>query len=391
MAEGTALSGASVERTAMSGTPAEGAAMDSPPVDGYFAQTYAEARQKFLNAAARAQLSVQTSWHPQKGRDGELLALDVVRDGPTSARSVLIVSSACHGAEGFCGSGVQGALLADVAFRRAAAAAGIAVLYLHALNPYGFSWLRRTTHENVDLNRNFHHFSAALPHNAGYDELAAAIVPEVWPPTADNEAVLTAYGATHGMGALQAAFSGGQYQHANGVFYGGTAPTWSQHALRAVLREHAQRCRRLLWIDLHTGLGPSGHGEKIYAGRDDAAAVARAKAIWGNEVTSIYDGSSSSAKLSGLMWSCVFEDCVQAEYTGIALEYGTLPLMEVFNALRADQWLQNHPEAPPVQHAAIKRQLRDAFYTDTPVWKAQIVEQGLAAARQAVAGLSRKG
>ena len=26
-------------------------------------------------------------------------------------------------------------------------------------------------------------------------------LPEVWPPTADNEAVLTAYGATHGMGA----------------------------------------------------------------------------------------------------------------------------------------------------------------------------------------------
>ena len=368
----------------------EGAALSATAVETFFAQSYAEARQKFLNAAARAQLSVQTSWHPRKGRDGELLALDAVRDGPASARSVLIVSSACHGAEGFCGSGVQGALLADETFRRQATAAGVAVLYLHALNPYGFSWLRRTTHENVDLNRNFHPFEAPLPDNGGYDELAAAIVPETWPPTPENEAVLTAYGARHGMAALQAAFSGGQYKHPDGVFYGGTAPTWSQHALRTVLREHGQRCRRLLWIDLHTGLGPSGYGEKIYAGREDLAAVARAKAIWGNDVTSIYDGSSSSAKLSGLMWNCVYEDCVQAEYTGIALEYGTLPLMDVFNALRADQWLHNHPDAPLVQHAAIKRQLRDAFYTDTPAWKERVIEQGLAAARQAVDGLSRR-
>jgi hypothetical protein len=377
MVEGAALSGASVAGTALSSA------------DIFFAQSYAEARQKFLNAAARAQLTVQSHWHPQKGRDGELLALDVVRDGPSSARSVLIVSSACHGAEGFCGSGVQGALLADAAFRRETAAAGIAVLYLHALNPYGFSWLRRTTHENVDLNRNFQHFDAALPANPGYDELASAIVPDTWPPSAENEAVLTAYAARHGMPALQAAFSGGQYKHPNGVFYGGTAPTWSQHALRSVLREEAQRCRRLVWIDLHTGLGPSGHGEKIFAGPDDAAAIARAKAWWGDDVTSIYDGSSSSAKLSGLMWSCVHEDCVQAEYTGIALEYGTLPLMEVLDALRADQWLQNHPQAPAAQRDTIKRQLRDAFYTDTPAWKAQIVEQGLVAARQAVVGLSR--
>ena len=77
----------------------------------------------------------------------------------------------------------------------------------------------------------------------------------------------------------------------------------------------------------------------------------------------------------------------QAEYTGIALEYGTLPLHEVVNALRADQWLENHPEAPAEQRAAIKRQVRDAFYTDTDAWKQRIVDQGVEAARQAVAGL----
>src|SRR5205814_8817574 len=67
------------------------------------------------------------------------------------------------------------------------------------------------------------------------------------------------------------------------------------------------------WIDLHTGLGPSGHGERIFACRDEAPALARARAWWGDEVTSIYDGTSSSAKLTGLMWLAAYEECPQAE------------------------------------------------------------------------------
>ena len=114
--------------------------------------------------------------------------------------------------------------------------------------------------------------------------------------------------------------------------------------LRQVLRRHGSRCERLAWIDLHTGLGPSGHGERIFACRDDAAAFTRAKAWWG-DVTSFYDGSSTSAVLTGLMFNAAYEEAPQAEYTGIALEYGTLPQDQVMLALRADQWLENHPDA----------------------------------------------
>jgi hypothetical protein len=353
----------------------------------FFAQNYAEARAKFLAAAVAAGARLQSHAHPLLGRDGEALAMDVARLGAADAPSLLLVSSGCHGAEGFCGSGVQGALLADKAFVDAAQRGHVALLFVHALNPYGFSWLRRVTQENVDLNRNWHDFSQPLPRNTAYDEIAHWLVPATWPPPPEAQAGLAAYAEKHGERALQAAVSGGQYDHPQGLFYGGRNPTWSQVTLRHVLQEHATRCTRLGWIDLHTGLGPSGHGERIFACRDDDAALARARAWWGPEVTSTYDGSSSSAQLSGLMWLAAYEECAQAEYTGIALEYGTQPLHEVIDALRADQWLENHPEAPAEQAAAIKRRLRDAFYTDTDVWKQRIVEQGLQAARQAVDGL----
>jgi hypothetical protein len=355
-----------------------------------FSQTYQEARNKFLAEADLAGLDVQSHVHPMLGRDGEQLAMDVVRDGPPDAAALLVVSSACHGVEGFCGSGVQTTLLQDRDWRAAAADARVAVLYIHALNPYGFSWWRRTTQENVDLNRNFHDFSRPLPRNDAYDELAAAIVPAHWPPPEAAQAALQRYAAQHGPARLQQAISGGQYEHPEGLFFGGHNPTWSHVTLRHVLQEHATRCARLGWIDLHTGLGPSGVGERIFACRDDAAALQRARDWWGERVTSIYDGSSTSAPLEGLMWLAAYEECAQAEYTGIALEYGTLPIAEMIDALRADQWLENHPDAPEALQAQIKRQTRDAFYVDTDAWKQRIVEQALDAARGALRGLSAR-
>eukprot|EP01041_Mallomonas_annulata_P016914 gene16914-35087_t len=62
-----------------------------------FSKSYAEARQKFLNAAQAAGLSVDSNIHPLKGRDGEELAMDVVLDGAPDAQRMLVISSACHG------------------------------------------------------------------------------------------------------------------------------------------------------------------------------------------------------------------------------------------------------------------------------------------------------
>ena len=353
-----------------------------------FSGSYAEARGKFLAAAEAAGLDVEPQLHPLLGRDGETLALDVVLEGAHSADALLIVSSACHGIEGFCGSAVQTALLQDAAWHEALRDSGVAVLYLHALNPYGFSWWRRTTQENVDLNRNFRDFHQAPPPNPLYDAIAHLLVPPQWPPTPQVEAALAGFVAQHGFAALQAAVTSGQYAHSEGLFYGGLDPTWSHVALRHVLQAHGKRCRRLGWIDLHTGLGPSGVGERILACRDDAAALQRAKAWWGPRVTSIYDGSSSAALLTGLMWNAAYDECAQAEYTGIALEFGTVPLLQTIEALRAEQWLENHPEVDDTRRAAIKRQLRDAFYIDTPEWRQAVLAQSFEVAQQALRGLA---
>ncbi len=357
-----------------------------------FAGSYAQARVKFLEAAATAGLRVESHVHPEVGREGEVLAMDVALDGPADAEALLIVSSACHGVEGYCGSGVQVFALHDTDWRAKARAEGVAVLYVHALNPYGFSHVRRTTHENVDLNRNFQDFSLPLPVNAAYRELQPLLLPEVWPPDQANTAATGQYISDKGMDAYQAAVTRGQHEFSDGLFFGGTAPTWSNQTLRKVLQTHAKGASRIAWIDIHTGLGPSGLGERICACRDDEAALARARAWWGGNgttpVTSIYDGSSSSAFLTGLMWTSIYEECPDAEYTGIAMEYGTLPPFEMMQALRAEHWLNVHRDAPPQLARQIKQQMLDAFYVNTDEWKGQIISQARQSLFQAVDGLT---
>ncbi|KQP12838.1 M14 family metallopeptidase [Pseudorhodoferax sp. Leaf267] len=353
-----------------------------------FSSRYGEARTKFLEGAARAGMAIESLPHPLPGRQGEALAMDIARDGPTDAERLLIVTSACHGVEGHCGSGVQVFALHDDEWRDKARAAGVTVLYVHALNPHGFSFTRRVTQENVDLNRNFQDFTQPLPANGAYAEVHALMLPAQWPPTAQNDAAIAAYIARHGASALQAAVSRGQHAFADGLFFGGTAPTWSNGAWRQVLRRHAGRARRLGWIDLHTGLGPSGIGERIFACRDDAAALQRARAWWGAGVTSIYDGSSTSALLTGMAFQAVYDECPQAEYTGLALEYGTVPFGDVMGALRADHWLHGHPEAPAALAEQIHAQMLAAFYTDTDAWKGQVISQARQAMFQAVDGLA---
>lgn len=354
-----------------------------------FAATYAEARAKFAAAArARGYALAAHELPGVRGAEGEPLAMDIATTGLRDAEALLVITSGTHGVEGYCGSGCQVGLLGDDSFAAAVAASGAAVAMVHAVNPYGFSHLRRTNEDNVDMNRNFRPFDAPPAPNAAYAEVHGFVVPATWPPAPENEAKVAAYLRERGPAAFQQAVSGGQCEFPDGLFYGGNAPAWSNTTLRQVLRDHGRGRRRVTLIDVHTGLGPCGHGEKIYVGNGDAASVARTRVTFGADVTSYFDGSSTSAALTGVIDRALRDECPTASFTGIGLEFGTIDLMATLMALRGDQWLANRggPQAP--QRHAIKRALRDAFYVDRPDWKAMVWGQARVAALQALRGLA---
>ena len=354
-----------------------------------FSVDYREARDRFRAVAARCGGELDRMSHPERGPDGGDLSTDVAWFGPRNAGRVLVTISGTHGVEGFCGSGAQ----IDWLERGEASRLpdGVAALLIHAINPYGFSWLRRVTQENVDLNRNWIDFEAPRPENAGYVELRDAICPREWTPEsiAASDAVLRAYAARAGSPALQRAISGGQYCDAAGVFYGGDSPTWSRRTQTAIFEAYLARAGRVAVLDYHTGLGPWGYGEQIVTDRPGTPAQRRAASWYGASITCPFDATSTSAPVVGDGLGAAPALLPKAEVTGMALEFGTRPVEEVLFALRADAWLHAHGDPGSPSGRAIKAQMRAAFYGDADDWKGMIAGQSLLACRQAIAGLRR--
>ena len=330
------------------------------------ATTYAVARTRFLAEARDSGATVDSFLHPDVGLEGEELAVDVARLGPDDATDVVMVVSGTHGVEGYCGSALQSRWLESCAADRPHE---LAVVCLHGLNPYGFSWVRRTNEDNVDLNRNFIDWDRPPPANPGYDEIADLLVPREWTDEerARTDGLLLEMLAERGLESFQQTISGGQYSQADGVFYGGAGPVWSQLRLRAWCEQHLAGARRVAIIDLHTGLGPWGEGELITSAPPGSAAHQRAGTWWG-AVTSMVGGDSVSSRLSGDWLDAAPDFAPSAEVTSAALEFGTIDPVSVLQALRADAWLHAHGDPTAPSAADVRRQVRAAFADDDPAW-----------------------
>lgn len=365
---------------------------DARTVRDCFSPDYAHARQRFLAAAQQA--GAQLEHHAldgYAGAHGEALATDVALLGRPEDAALLMLSSGVHGVEGFCGSGCQVALLEDEALLARLRAQGVALLLVHAVNPYGFSHLRRVNEHNIDLNRNFVDFTRPTV-NPAYAHWHPLLLPTHWPPSASHEAALNAQIDRAGYAVFREAVTTGQSDFPDGLFYSGVQPSWSQQTLRRILRHHAAHRQRMAWIDVHTGLGPCGHGEKIHGGRPgDIENLRFARALWGADVVAAWEGDSTSQQVVGHAMGAMFDECPQVQCTGIALEYGTrknLPL----EALRADHWCaRSGAAAGDTQRAAIGQALREAFYVDEDEWRGMTTGQCRTAVLQAALGLGRAG
>jgi len=192
-----------------------------------FSSSYGEARRKFLEAARAAGAAVSHYLHPlERGPDGEELHLDAAVLGRPDAPKVMVVGCGTHGIEGYSGSAAQTAWMVGGGASRIAK--DVALVFLHAHNPWGFAHRQRVTEENVDLNRNFIDHAQPRPANPGYDILHPGISPARW----DEESVRGVFAALddfrerYGEQAFSDAYNGGQYSHADGVFFGGHRAQW---------------------------------------------------------------------------------------------------------------------------------------------------------------------
>jgi hypothetical protein len=347
------------------------------------AADYAAARTAFLTAADAAGATVTRHAHPGRGPDDGALATEVAVLGPPDARHRLLVVSGTHGVEGFAGSLCQTTWLRD----GVDLPADLAVVMVHAINPHGFAWVRRVNEDNVDLNRNCIDFDAPLPANPGYDELASAIVPEEWDDQTRQRTAehLLEFAGRNGFDGLQAAVSSGQYTHPRGIFFGGQRPVWSRTTLESIVRSRLATADRVAIIDLHTGLGPFGYGELI-ASHPDATGKARLDECFDN-YTIPSEGTSVSADVQGDILDGMETWLPGVGVAGVAIEWGTVDIVAVSDALRADAWLHGFANPTGPEAGPIKEQLRAAFAPDDPGWASAVVERFVGVRDRAIAGL----
>ncbi len=361
-------------------------------VDSCFAPTYAAARERFLDAANVAKLSVETWTNPLKGPDGEVLATDAVWAGPSTARRVFVMISATHGVEGFCGSGCQIDWLREDGPETLPD--GVAVLLIHAVNPHGFAWLRRVTEEGCDLNRNCLDFDKPLPENPGHDALVDCFVPNAIDENTIKaaDARIIAYKAEHGERAFQTARKAGQYKHPHSVFYGGDKPSWARRTLETIVAHYDLANRDMVAVvDYHTGLGPFGYGEPICGHKPGTEGFRRVTTAYGQSVGVPETGASFSIPLTGTQRD-LWTRCLGDRYMYIALEYGTYSTTRGLEVLRADHWLHAHGtlDWSSEETQTIKQALRTHYHPDTSDWKEMVLTRSRMIQRQTLEALERE-
>ncbi|MCK7496448.1 MAG: M14 family metallopeptidase [Comamonadaceae bacterium] len=242
----------------------------------HFAADYADARARFLAAAQALALPVETHAHPSaRGPAGEALAVDVAILGDAAGAVACSLRDLRHARRrGLLRQRPPGRARCATRLvrRRGAAGARVAVAFLHALNPtFGFAHIARTQRgqrrSQSQLPRLLARPGAATPRYLEIARLHRSGMPR--PPHARERGPASAkYVAERGIGDVAGgAVARDSRDRPDGLFFAG-------HEARLEQRRAAGTCcgqacaarRRLTWIDIHTALGPLGHGEKIYAG-----------------------------------------------------------------------------------------------------------------------------
>lgn len=353
----------------------------------FFSQDYRTARDKLLSLTQQSgDWGHEAIKHPLVGADGEDIFMDVFWKGPKDASRVLTISSGTHGAEGFCGSAIQAQLVAsDLKLPD-----DLAIMLVHAINPFGFSHLRRVNEKNVDLNRNFIDFNAELPVNEAYRDLDHLLNPVEMPPEKldASMAEISRLRSTLDFPTFFKAVSGGQHEFPEGVQFAGREPQWSRTTIERVWKAYLSKAEIVVQIDLHTGLGPSGVGVLMMAANPDEPHKAITEEWFGSMMVAPRPTREEENTFGGYMNAGMEKSLADTWVIPMTLEYGTEPPAAVLGAMIEDNWLCHHGELNSERGRAIKERLKRVFYPDSDVWESQILTRAEDVIAQALAGLA---
>lgn len=355
----------------------------------FYQDNYETARIQFLKNITDLKISIpnlQHRTHSIPSKVSNELFTDTLYLPPTSGKTdrLLVLISGTHGVEGHVGSALQNLFIKENFLQKRDENFG--VLFVHALNPYGFKLNRRVSEANVDLNRNFD-TSAELFNlkNEGYQQVTALLNPTSpagsgWMDRALFYVKCLIAIAQHSMDSLRRAILKGQYETPQGIYYGGMAFEPQKELLEKVLLETAAGYKQVLLVDIHTGYGERGRLHLFADQEPEMDQKYLAQVFAGLPLD--YDSKEDFYKATGglvVYGAKLFKE--RARYAGIVFEFGTLDsqttkgsMDSLYRMVRENQMHQYGFQSRDSQKS-INEDFTDMFNPRDPVWQESVSKQ----------------
>ena len=352
----------------------------SEPSD-YCPLNYEQARKNFIDAANKNHLVTQTQSLPieAKGPQNIELSIDIAVMGDLSkAKKIIFHISGTHGAEGGAGSGIQHEFLSNPADLKE----DTALIFIHALNPYGMAWNRRVNETNIDLNRNC---AGKGVTSAFYAEINAWVNPKR-EELIDMQLFKT-NSHEYGWPLFKKTLMEGQYDYPEGLFYGGKELAqgprlvleWCASAFTQLNRDLSNIYFGI--IDVHSGLGPYAEDTLITLDSPTDAMIH----YFGEKMSAAAQRTTVGYKPTGVFvqkLGLYLQDLTKCSTENIMIigqEFGTIEEYDVLSGLYLENALFHSAKRSGIEYdpnGVGGQALLKAFYPSDKTWRRQIILLG---------------
>ncbi|MCC9609759.1 M14 family metallopeptidase [Blastopirellula sp. JC732] len=361
----------------------------SVPADAWFPRDYAESRREFLAACKELGGEMESHAIDAVGPDGESLTIDLLTLGNRGANDCLVLSSGLHGLEAPLGAAIQLHWMRNALSQ--SVPPNLRIVLIHALNPYGFAHRRRCEAENIDLNRSF--MRRGEEHRGApplYEKLDPLLNPESPPGGFDfftlrAAAILARYGMTK----VKQAIAGGQYEFPRGLFYGGKGASETQQLLTPHWKSWLGESRRVIHLDVHTGLGRWGELTLLSAPAMDTAWHRQVGETLGETGYDREKENSVAYQARGDFGLWCSQQAGDIDYAYFCAEFGTYPAVRVLKALRAENQAHHWSDPKAAAFQTAKRSALEAFSPASKSWRQSTVARGVDLCKSAIARLEK--
>lgn len=344
-----------------------------------------------VNSLRADGVTVEVSEHAVDESD-DLYIDNIYLPSESEKKNLVVLTTGVHGMEGYIGSVMLDVFFDEIYPKLDKETTGI--LIVANVNPYGMKYMRRYNENNVDLNRNFilDWDSFDLSSNKDYSEVKEFLQPEgkignaLWHEVGFYLS-LAKEALTKGADKVSDALLTGQYEYAQGVYYGGTGDEISTKYLKGVFNDCLDgEYENIVHIDIHSGYGPR-YNMVIFNSVFETMTEAETKAAFGYDYVISHDSESfyaTTGDTTDFFYRLAQSKSSEKELFSTCFEFGTIgdSFIDSILSLKytVDENRQHwYPTENEISSEVVKENYNELFYPTEKEWREKTVEDFKAA------------